>query len=287
VASAAALEEVRGAFQDLGSPTDPLLTPDGALREFLHSTSVYSQDRFDVKPYSRDVVSWPPVGSKAVSLADGLPEADRSLLADWKTHMLRSTLDNNTLMSDLKLSHNLHSNTSAHEDTSSKKVKKAYCDPALFRNTSVYADFLRRLDAGGMLHWVPAHSRRGVLGVFFVAKKDGSLRLIFDTRILNHDFIDPPHTALPSGAAFSSLEVERGSDFYFGSFDIRNAFYVLGIPLDLAEKFSLLPSVTNTLVSGTYMDAKSGSLKCSCPAYECCLWAGRGHSTCASCLPPL
>ena len=100
VASAAALEEVRGAFQDLRSPTDPLLTPDGALREFLHSTSVYSQDRFDVKPYSRDLVSWPPVGSKAVSLADGLPEADRSLLADWKTHMLRSTLDSNTLMSD-------------------------------------------------------------------------------------------------------------------------------------------------------------------------------------------
>ena len=35
-------------------------------------------------------------------------------------------------------------------------------------------------------------------GIFFVRKKNGSQRLIFDTRILNRKFVDPPSTDLPS-----------------------------------------------------------------------------------------
>ena len=41
----AALEEVSGAFRDIGKPVEPSLTPDGALAELLRSTSVYGDDR--------------------------------------------------------------------------------------------------------------------------------------------------------------------------------------------------------------------------------------------------
>ncbi|MCP2504969.1 MAG: hypothetical protein NLN65_06720, partial [Candidatus Poseidoniaceae archaeon] len=230
--SVSALEEVSQAFSDLGSPVEPLLTPDGALRELLHTTSVYAQDRLDVKPYDKELVSWPPKGSSPCDLVKGLPEADRTMLADWNTRMLNTHVES------------CSPNSTADNMPSTQKTKKAYCDPALFRSASVYADFLRRLDAAGMIHWTRAEGRKGVLGVFFVAKKNGSLRLIFDTRVLNQDFIEPAHTALPSGSAFSNIDMPEDKNFVFGSFDIQNAFYVLGIPLDLAERFSL-PAISN------------------------------------------
>ena len=242
VGSLAALEEVSQAFHSVGSPVEPLLTPDGALRELLHSTSIYAQDRLDVKPYDKDLVSWPPVGSSACDLRLGLPEADRTMLAEWNTRMLRT---------DPPPPPQCNVTQDTHHDIPCT-VKKAYCDPALFRSGPVYADFLQRLDAGGMIHWMPARGRKGVLGVFFVAKKNGSLRLIFDTRTLNQDFADPPHTALPSGAAFSNIELPDKEEFVFGAFDIQNAFYVLGIPLDLAERFTL-PAISNKHIGFTHL----------------------------------
>eukprot|EP00973_Karenia_brevis_P045376 6285342-Karenia_brevis.AAC.1 len=57
---------------------------------------------------------------------------------------------------------------------------KQFCEPTLVRRPKVYAEFLARLDQAGMLTW-----RRGgdsLLGVFFVAKKNGKIRIILDTR---------------------------------------------------------------------------------------------------------
>ena len=71
-------------------------------------------------------------------------------------------------------------------------------------------------------------------------KKDGSLRIIFDTRILNLKFKDPPKTRLPTAAAFASVEASPGKDTYIGSGDIRNAFYAMEVPDELSDLFSLL-----------------------------------------------
>ena len=195
--------QVSQAFNDVGSPVEPLLTPDGALRELLLTTSVYAEDRLDVKPDDQDLVSWPPVGSTPCDLALGLPDADCTMFAEWNTRVLKPVPESS---SDSFVEPNTCTDTF-------KSTKKAYCDPALFHSASVYADFLRRLDAGGMIHWSPARGRREVLGVFFVAKKNGSLRLIFDTRVLNHDFQEPAHTSLPSFAAFSNTELPEGKEF--------------------------------------------------------------------------
>ena len=83
--------------------------------------------------------------------------------------------------------------------------------------------------------WFGARCSRGL----FCHPKNGPLRLIFDTRILNQKFVDPPKTSLPTGAAFAATEVPAGKSFSFGSFDIRNAFYVLEVPEGLSDMFTL------------------------------------------------
>eukprot|EP00959_Pyramimonas_sp_CCMP1952_P178802 3737445-Pyramimonas_sp.AAC.1 len=44
------------------------------------------------------------------------------------------------------------------------------------------------------------------VGLFFVPKKSGALRIIFDTRAANCKFLDPPATRLPSAASFGAIE---------------------------------------------------------------------------------
>ena len=64
-----------------------------------------------------------------------------------------------------------------------------YLDPQLVRDPKVYAKFLRRLDAAGILTWKTGI--RSWLGVFFVAKKNGKLWIILDTRDVNGVFAPP------------------------------------------------------------------------------------------------
>ena len=117
---------------------------------------------------------------------------------------------------------------------------KPHCDPILFQNVNTYARFLKKLERAGMIKYVSAKGRVGSLGIFFVRKKDGSLRVIFDTRILNTKFRTPPKTKLPSTAAFASIECPQGVDPYIASGDVSNAFYGLGVPLELSEMFKVL-----------------------------------------------
>ena len=77
------------------------------------------------------------------------------------------------------------------------------------------------------------------LGVFFVRKKNIKQRLIFDTRILNEKFNDPPKTDLPSADAFTRMDIEGDAPFLIGSGDLANAFYTLAVPDSLARMFTL------------------------------------------------
>ncbi|CAK0846210.1 unnamed protein product [Prorocentrum cordatum] len=63
------------------------------------------------------------------------------------------------------------------------------------------ARFIAELLARGMPRLSPARGRRGLLGVFVVAKRSGQQRLVFDTRISNARFKPPPCAELPSGGA--------------------------------------------------------------------------------------
>ena len=126
-----------------------------------------------------------------------------------------------------------------HSYVSQQKSFKPYFDPELADNHSTYGDFLTRLHAAGMLRFRASHETCGALGIFFVRKKDDSLRLIFDTRKLNMRFKDPPKTELPTASAMSNIESFDSSNVYLGSGDIKNAFYSLRVPDALSDLFTL------------------------------------------------
>ena len=69
-----------------------------------------------------------------------------------------------------------------------------------------------------------ASNRKGNLGVFFVRKRTGQIRIIFDTRLLNMLFIDAPSARLPTASSLSGIEVESGAKLYMASGDVSNAF---------------------------------------------------------------
>ena len=83
-------------------------------------------------------------------------------------------------------------------------LKRVHNDPDLFRTPGACFIFLHHLWQSGMLRWERAWRRKGALGVFFV-KEDSRLRIIFDTRMLNTHFVDPPKTALPSAVRWPPL----------------------------------------------------------------------------------
>eukprot|EP00973_Karenia_brevis_P047247 6558152-Karenia_brevis.AAC.1 len=137
---------------------------------------------------------------------------------------------------------------------------RVHNDPKLFESPKTYARFLRQLEDRGMLTYkIASEHEDGVLGVFFVRKKNGDLRIIFDTRALNCAFKEPPSTILPSAASFASLETDPGRDFYFGSADLSNCFYSFEVPESMSEYFTLPPIyaglVGKNFLQGTHVSA--------------------------------
>jgi hypothetical protein len=212
------------AFDDMGRPPADL-SAEGALQELLGGQAWYDQVRADLAPYAKDRVSWPPVGTSPVNLADHLPAADSHRLSHWESQLLKT--DDPTSQS---------CSPGKHKDN----ITKLCNDPVLKHDRKSYAEFIQRLAERGMVRFrCLVSGERPQLGIFFVKKKDGSLRIIFDTRILNQSFIEPPKTELPSAASFASLESHDGSNVHIGSGDVRNAFYGMAVPVSLSDQFSL------------------------------------------------
>eukprot|EP00973_Karenia_brevis_P029477 4067293-Karenia_brevis.AAC.1 len=67
-----------------------------------------------------------------------------------------------------------------------------------------------------MVRFAWAKGRVGSLGVFC----DRCLRQIFDTRVLNSKFLDPPRTKLPSAGAFGAVEVSESHSFFLAAADV-------------------------------------------------------------------
>ena len=164
--TASALENIARAFD--GLPDIPAgLTQEGALSELLQNSSVYSDARADVRPYSKELVSWPPEGSVPCPLIQGLSDADCKWFTNWQSHMLRND-----------------SQKDRFESNSTQPPPKPHKDKSLFSSPRLYGEFLVRLRKANMLRWRTCKpGEDGVLGIFFVTKKDGTLILIFDTRL--------------------------------------------------------------------------------------------------------
>ena len=204
-----------------GPPSD--CPPEGAFHELLGASRVYGNDRCDILPYVKENVSWPAPGSKAVPLLDFLAPADRHGLLAWDRHMLNDAAS--VLDAKEKLG-----------------IDRFYCDPSLFRPPRRYGEFIRGLARRGMVGFTfGVYQPIGYMDIFLVRKKDGSLRIVFDTRLLNCAFRSAPSTELATGAASSRLEFTNGGDGFIASADVSSCFYAMDVPDALARIFCLPP----------------------------------------------
>ena len=68
-ASILAAQNIFHAYRQMPPPPTSL-TSEGALTELLTSSGYYTCDRTDIRPYSKESISWPAQGSQAVELAE-------------------------------------------------------------------------------------------------------------------------------------------------------------------------------------------------------------------------
>ena len=88
-----------------------------------------------------------------------LPSGDCQRLEGWESHLLRDAHDAKVAREELN-------------------VPRPYVDPGLVRSPRVYGEFLRCLHKRGMLLFQLVDGNGGALGIFFVKKKNGKLRII-------------------------------------------------------------------------------------------------------------
>ena len=120
--AAAATRHIGDVSSAFPAPPSDLGCPDDCYRSLLGSTPVYQSDRVDVKPYVRDDMSWPEVGSSRVILTESLLDGDRHRLRGWKQVLLRSDGEIDAI------------NDACGE-------ARCYNDPVIFTDPRTYGDF--------------------------------------------------------------------------------------------------------------------------------------------------
>ena len=114
---------------------------------------------------------------------------------------------------------------------------RPYSDPKL-RDPKTYGEFVRRLLRANIVE-IGLEPGSEEIGIFFVSKKNGRLRLIIDARKSNCHFADPAHVQLVTGDGLGNIEVEEGVDLIICSADLKDAFYHLALPEALRPLFTL------------------------------------------------
>ena len=77
------------------------------------------------------------------------------------------------------------------------------------------------------------------VGLFFVKKKGGKLRMILDCRRSNCHFTTPKDIKLATGESMSRMELRPQGQLYIASADLQNAFYTMAMPGTLQKFFGL------------------------------------------------
>lgn len=132
-------------------------------------------------------------------------------------------------------------------------VDRPYMDPML-RQGKQYHGFLRRLYASSLIDYSVKPGREQI-GLFFVTKKSGKLRLIVDARRSNAHFGEPSYVSLATGDSLGNLEFESGQEVTIAMADLKDAFYHLSLPQCLRDYFCL-PSIRAKDVGISSLDGR-------------------------------
>ena len=227
--------------------------PDGqpqakeALRELLGaSTSGYLGKKCTVEPYVESLVSWPAVGFRPRSL-DGLLESSLS----EEVNGLHPTF--------------VEKPAAVRARRREVRAASAYQDPA-FRDRGTYVSFVKQLASRGLLRFGLTSRER--VTAFFVEKKGGKIRLIFDCRRTNDWFTVPRKVRLISGSSFALMDVSPTTCLYAGGLDVKDAFYRLELPEVLSPYFSL--DFVTAGEMGPFSRRGSSGLLSGLSAASCC-----------------
>ncbi|CAE7199591.1 unnamed protein product, partial [Symbiodinium natans] len=213
-AHAEVLTRLERQYRRVGAPE---LHPEEALTALLGTMTTYSDDRMVCKAvFCEDLVSWPEPGCLPVEIADLLEPAVGNLLKPQGIEELLAE----------------------EREMSPSEPLKPYVDSVLAHSPKHMGRFLSRLAESKMLDFVPG-TRAHTVGVFFVHKKNGKLRLILDTRAANQFFKPPRHSNLPTPSAWCSIEVEEGEKLHTATGDVADAFHRMQLPKHLRQYFRL------------------------------------------------
>jgi len=207
-----------------------------AFHELLGPKADYNGGSCTVVEYDSEKVSLPALGGAAVDLGTVLDGAAVSALENFESQLLA---DEDVVW----------------ERQHSQKVVD-YMDTSLASDRAKYLEFLRSLVKRGLLR--VSRRRRGRIKPFFVEKKGGKQRLVFDCRSVNQLFRRAPYTELAAAESFSSVETEEGELLYTATADIQACFYQCGIDEALSE-FFCMPSISRAEARSVGLDAGVGA----------------------------
>ena len=159
---------------------------------------------------------------------------------------------------------------------------KKHNDARLFGSRGLYRAYVRRLVKSGLFKL--KRSCKEKVGMFFVRKKNGELRLILDCRPSNRHFVTPPGVYLATFEAFARIEVTGEEDGGIGGLadavgmeaelalgvcDVKDCFHRMRIAEWLSEYFGLEELTAEELgVVGEEIDGRVCEAKDV--LYPCC-----------------
>ena len=188
-----------------------------------------------VTPFERELVSLPRDQQEPVDLLSLLPEGEKSRVQDFESQMLLSEEERGGVL---------------------EKCLEGdmYVDPLLAEDKKAYHGLVCDLVRCSLVGFTT--SPKSQVGLFFVSKKNGKLRMIIDARRTNSVFRKPPSTQLGSADSWGRAEVEKPGPLFFAQEDVRDFFYRLRIHKALGEFFSL-PAVDPMLLKEELGDLPS------------------------------
>ncbi|CAK0853015.1 unnamed protein product, partial [Prorocentrum cordatum] len=195
-----------------------------AARELLTSSLSYTGDeaKSPVVQYDRSRVDIPRVGSAVPRVETVIDPVGREYLLHFETRMLRSADEWDQIVET--------------------EPPIAPCmDDYLRRHQGAYITSVGDLVAAGNL--------KDIVTPFFVAKKNGQQRLVWDARVPNRRFRHAPPQSMGTSAACGRIDLGCVADdsgkfkdtLYCAQADIRNYFYMLGLSEEVGLFFSLPP----------------------------------------------
>ena len=213
------LDHVRNSVLQLGGPQG--LTCAGALGQ-LRAFDGYGEDQApcSVRPYVPSLLSLPEKGNQAQPLDSLMGDGGGDIVGEFCRSRLLSVDEARRNLDRLGLS-------------------SVYADPRL-RDPRVFSGFVRRLYEADLIEFSEEKPCEYV-EMFFVAKKDGRLRMVVDCRRSNEWFAAPDKTRLCTAEALSRIELEPGSQLHISTADLKDAFYHFELPCQLRSYFGMRP----------------------------------------------